>query len=156
METIEPLLAEHPMFKGMDPKHLKLLVGCAKNVRFSEGSVIFRESEPADTFYVIRKGTVALDTFAPERGAITVTTLTDGDALGWSWLIPPYRWHLDARATTMTLAIALDAKCLRGKCEEDHELDRDLLRRFMPVMVERMEAAFMQLLDLYSARNTKG
>ncbi|RPH96410.1 cyclic nucleotide-binding domain-containing protein [candidate division KSB1 bacterium] len=156
METIEPLLAEHPLFQGMSSEHLKLLVGCAKNVRFNEGEIIFREDGEADVFYVVRKGMVALDAYLPGHGAVTLTTLTDGDTLGWSWLIPPYRWHFDARAVKMTLAIALDAKCLRTKCENDHELDRELLRRFVPIMVDRMEAVVMQLLDLYSTRRVKG
>jgi CRP/FNR family cyclic AMP-dependent transcriptional regulator len=155
METIEPLLAEHPLFKNMLPEYLKLLVGCAKNVRFNAGEMIFREGEAANALYLIRKGTVTLDVFVPERGPITITTLSDGDVIGWSWLIPPYRWHLDARAVELTRAITLDATCLRTKFEQDHELERELLRRYTPVIVERLKATIMQLLDLYSARHGK-
>jgi CRP-like cAMP-binding protein len=156
METLEPTLSKHPQFKGMSPEHLKLIVGCAKHVRFKEGEMIFREGEAANVFFVIRHGGVALSVHSPTQGSVTVVTLNDGDALGWSWLMPPFKWHFDAKATQNTIAIALDGKCLREKCEKDSELRASLYERFMPVMADRLEATVMQLLDLYAAQNSEG
>ena len=60
--------------------------------------------------------------------------------VGWSWLFPPYRWHFDARALDMVRAVAFDGACLRGKCDDDHTLGYELLGRFAPVMLERLQA----------------
>jgi CRP/FNR family transcriptional regulator, cyclic AMP receptor protein len=149
METLEPLLAEHPFFKGLDPRFLELLVGCASNVRFDAGQYIFREGEDANQFYIVRRGHVALEIFAPGRGPLAVQTVGEGDIVGWSWLIPPYHWHSSARAVELTRAFALDAACLRKKCEEDHDLGYELFKRFTPVIVDRLQATRLQLLDLY-------
>lgn len=149
METLGPLMREHPFFKGLDERFLELLVGCASNVRFDAGQYIFREGEEANNFYIVRRGHVALEIFAPGRGPIAVQTLDEGDVLGWSWLIPPYRWHSSARAVELTRAFALDATCLRGKCEEDHDLGYELLKRVAPIIVDRLQATRLQLLDLY-------
>jgi hypothetical protein len=43
----------------------------------------------------------------------------------------------------------MDAACLRGKVEGDHELGYQLLRRFLPVIEERLEAMRLKLLDIY-------
>ena len=43
----------------------------------------------------------------------------------------------------------LDGACLRGKCEEDHDLGYELLMRFAQVIVERLQATRLQLLDVY-------
>jgi CRP-like cAMP-binding protein len=150
METLERFLAEHPFFKGLEPKYLKLLVGCASNTRFDAGQVIFRQGEHANQFYLIRHGKVALETYSPERGGLTVQTLDEGNVLGWSWLIEPYCWRFDGRALELTRAIALDGKCLRTKCEEDHDLGYELLKRFSVVMAQRLEATRLQLLDVYA------
>jgi CRP-like cAMP-binding protein len=150
METLERFLAEHPFFKGLEPKYLKLLVGCASNTRFDAGQVIFRQGEEANQFYLIRHGKVAVETYSPERGGLTVQTLDEGDVLGWSWLIEPYCWRFDARALELTRAIALDGKCLRNKCEDDHDLGYELLKRFSFVMAQRLEATRLQLLDVYA------
>jgi CRP-like cAMP-binding protein len=152
METLEPILAQHPFLKELEPRHLKILVGCASNVRLNAGQILFHESEEANQFYMIRQGKVAIEILAPELGPITVQTLGEGDVLGWSWLIPPYRWRFSARAVELTRAIALDGKCLRQKSEEDHDLGYELLKRFSGIIVERLEATRLQLLDVYKTR----
>lgn len=153
MQTLEPILAEHPFLKGLDPAHLDVLVGCASNVRFDEGAFVFRQGQEANTFYILREGTIAVEIFTPHRGAITIDTVGQGDVLGWSWLIPPYHWHFDARAVEPTRAIALDARCMRTKCESDHDLGYELMKRFAQIIEQRLDAARWQLLDVYGARS---
>jgi len=153
METLEPILSKHPFLKGLKPEHLKILVGCALNLRFNAGQFLFHEGEEANEFYMIREGKVAVQIQGAERGPITVQTIGEGEVLGWSWLIPPYRWRFDVKALELTRAIALDGKCLRTKSEEDHDLGYQLLRRFAGIIVERLEAARLQLLDVYKARS---
>jgi len=149
MQTLEPILTEHPFLKGLEPRYLKLITGCASNVRFKAGQFLFREGEEANQFYVIRQGNVALEIHGVEGRSIIVQTVGEGEVLGWSWLVPPYRWHFHARAVELTRAIALDGKCLRAKSEEDHNLGYELLRRFCHIIVERLDATRLQLLDVY-------
>ncbi|MEW5982847.1 MAG: cyclic nucleotide-binding domain-containing protein [Acidobacteriota bacterium] len=149
MNTLEPILAEHPFLKGLPPALLSELVGCAANVRFDAGAFIFRQGQEANNFYILRDGRVAVEVFAPERGAIAIDTLGAGEVLGWSWLIPPYHWHFDARAIEPTRAIALDGRCMRNKCESDHELGYELMKRFAQIIEQRLDATRWQLLDVY-------
>jgi len=152
METLEPILARHLFFQDLDARHLALLVGCAGNVRFPAGAFLFRAGQEADRFFLIREGRVAIEIAPPGAAAHTVQTVGAGDVLGWSWLIPPYHWKFDARAVEDTRALALDGKCLRTKCEADHDLGYELLKRFAQIMEERLQATRLQLLDVYGAR----
>ena len=149
MPTLEPILAQHPFFGGLKPEHLQSLTGCASNVRYSAGTYIFREGDVASNFYIIRQGKVAVETHAAERGLITIQTIEAGEVLGWSWLFPPYRWHFSARVVEPTLAFALDGTCLRDKSGGDHDLGYELLMRFAQVIIQRLEATRLQLLDVY-------
>jgi CRP/FNR family transcriptional regulator, cyclic AMP receptor protein len=151
MRTLEGVLAKHPFFGGLDPRYLELAVGCASNMRFNAGEFIFREGEEANHFYLIREGKVSLEVFVPGHGGVTIQTLMGGDILGWSWLVPPYRSMFEARAAEMTRAIVLDGKCLRDKCEADHELGYELLKRVTPILGRGLDAARVQLLDIYSS-----
>ena len=153
METLEPLLTAHPFFRGLAPGDIQFLTGCAKNARFEAGQVIFREGEDADQFYLIRDGRVALEVFTPGRGSAPILTLGTGDVLGWSWLVPPYKWRFDARAIETTRAFALDGKCLREKCDQDPRLGYELLKRVAAVMAERLHATRLQMLDVYGAHD---
>ena len=60
MKDLEPILAEHPFFEGLKAEYVQLLVGCASNVRFDAGAFLCREGDPADRFYLLRHGKVAI------------------------------------------------------------------------------------------------
>jgi CRP-like cAMP-binding protein len=149
IEGLDRLLKEHPFFSDMAPEACEVIAGCAANELFQAGEYILREGRPADKFYVIRHGAVALEIHVPGREPLMVETLQEGDILGWAWLMPPYTWNGDGRATQLTRVVSLDAKCLRGKLETDHSLGYELFKRFIPVIAARLSAARLQLADLY-------
>ena len=149
MATMEELLGGHPFFTGLGAGAVRLIAGCASNVHFTAGDYIFNAGEEASRFYVIRHGRVALEIHSPTRGPLVIETMQEGEVLGWSWLIPPYRYFGDSRAVTPVSAIALDGTCLRGKCEADADLGYQLLKRVTSVMYQRLESARVRLLDLY-------
>lgn len=149
MEGLERIVKEHPFFAGLEEGFCTLVCGCAKNVRFEAGQYLFHEDQPADQFYLLRHGRVALQLMAPGRGAVPFQTVGAGEIVGVSWLIPPYRWTYDAKALELVRAIAMDATCLRQKCEADHDLGYDMMKRFMPVLIQRLQATRLQILDVY-------
>ena len=149
METMTELLGSHPFFAGLSPSAVELIAGCASNVHFAEGDRIFDEGETASVFYVIRHGGVALELHSDAKGPLVIDTMNEGEVLGWSWLVPPYRYFAYATAVTPVSATALDGACLRGKCEADAELGYQLLKRVTTVMYHHMQAARLRLLDLY-------
>jgi len=148
VRTIAEILPEHPFFKGLDQQHVDLVTGCASNTHVRAGEYLFREGGPADTFYLIRHGQVAIETNAP-TGTIVVQTTHDGDVVGWSWLVAPYRWTFDARATEETSLVTFDGACLRDKCEDDPALGYALLQRVVRVMSAHLHSARLRVLDLY-------
>lgn len=154
LREIRQLLEEHEFFRGVDTAALDFIAGCGRNVRFSAGEFIFREGEPADRFYILRAGRVALETHAPDRGTLVVDTVGEGEILGVSWLYPPYRWQFDARALELTRAVSLDATCVRDKCEQDPRLGYELMKRVAGVLRRRMQSARVRLLDLYGHART--
>ncbi len=149
---LQDILAQHPFAEGLPPEILATISGCCSNAVDHPGDYIFREGEPADHFFLIRQGMVALEMHLPQGSPIVVETLESGDIFGWSWLVPPYRWTIDARAVELVRAIGIDAACLRGKCEADHDLGYEMMKRFMPIFVKRLHDTQLQILDVYGTR----
>jgi CRP/FNR family transcriptional regulator, cyclic AMP receptor protein len=149
VRTLEPLLRTHEFFRDLDPGYVNLLVSCASNVRFAGGAFLFREGEPAQEFFLIREGKVAVEIAAPGRGHVVVQTVGGGGVVGFSWLLEPHRYQFDGRAITPVRALALDGVCLRGKCQQDTRLGYALMQRFARIAVERLQAARLQVLDVY-------
>jgi CRP-like cAMP-binding protein len=151
MDTLESLIREHPFVDGLNARFLNLLTDCARNVRFEAGEYLVREGEPANQFYLIRTGKVGLEISAAGRGTTTFQTIRDGEIVGISWLIPPYRWLYDAKAAEPTRAISVDAACLRQKSEENHDLGYEMMKRLVPLLVQRLQRTRLQILDVYGS-----
>lgn len=149
IHDLQQSVQEHPFSQGMSDEHTRLLAGCAKNARFGEGEFLFREGEEANTFYWIRTGKVSMELHAPPRGTIQIDSRKPGDALGWSWMVAPYRWYCDARALEEVRVLAFDAACLRGKWDQDPRFAFEMYQRFVPLLHRSLQVTRMQLLDVY-------
>lgn len=142
-EAARPLaaiIAEHPFLNGMKVWHLEVLASCAMEKRFEAGELIFREGDPANRFYLIQQGKVAVESYVEDQGVIPLQTIGAGDVLGWSWLFPPYYWHFDARAVEPTRAIFFYGTWLREYAEQDHDLGYELMQRMAAVVIQRLQA----------------
>jgi len=148
-EQIAELVSHHPLLAGLPGDIVDLVAGCAQNVAFNSGELLLAEGEPADTLYLLRRGHVALELHAADRGAMVIETVGPGSPVGWSWLFPPYRSHFDARAMVDVGAIAVDAACLRQKAEADPAFGYELMKRVSAVILDRLQAARLRLLDIY-------
>ena len=149
MRTIDDVIAVSPVFKDLDKPEIELIAGCGKNVVFPAGERMFKEGDPADVFYLIRHGRVALETFVANRGSINVETIEEGEIVGWSWLLPPHKWHFTGYASELVRAVQFDATCLRRKCEADPLFGYELLMRFAQILMERLQSTRLRLMDLY-------
>jgi CRP/FNR family transcriptional regulator, cyclic AMP receptor protein len=151
IETMEDLLGSYPFFAGLGADAVRLMAGCASNVHLPEGEYLFNEGDDATRFFVVRHGRVSLEVHSPGRGSLIIDSMDDGEVVGWSWLVPPFKYFCDARAATPVSATVLDGACLRGKAEADPELGYQLLKRVTAVMYQRLQSARIRLLDLYGS-----
>ena len=147
-QSIQSIISKHPFLEGMNPHQLQILGDCAMLANFRAGEEIFCAGDPANRFYLILKGRVALESYVKDKGSTLIQTIGAGDVLGWSWLFPPYFWHFNARALEPTDAVFIYATPLRDECEFDHELGYELMKRMAEVMMRRLQATRKQLLGL--------
>jgi CRP-like cAMP-binding protein len=127
MESLKQILSEQPFLQGLKPAHLDFIAECATEKQFSAGEYMLSEGGEANEFYLILQGKIALGTFVSGRGFTTIQTLNHNEMVGWSWLIPPYKWRFSALVIMSTQAIALDGKRLREHCEANPEFGYELI-----------------------------
>lgn len=146
MKTTTSHIADHPFLRSFNREQLSLILEKAAEARFEPGEIIFKENDPANRFYLLEHGKVALETHVPRDGMATVQTLEGGDVLGWSWLFPPFIWHFQARAVEPTNATVLDGARLLVFCENNRELGYELMKRMTRVVIQRLQATRRQWL----------
>ena len=150
-DELAATLAAHPFTSDLDAPHLELLTDLAGLVTVEADRLVLRHGQPADTVYLLVEGDVALELAGPEQERITLQTLHEGDVLGWSWLWPPYHWHLDARSLTDVRAIALDGIGLREALAADPVLGCVVTMRIGGVLVDRLRHARERLASSLTA-----
>jgi len=147
--TATEMIAVHPFFKEINPSFLSILNRIARFVTYDVKDTILQEGADAESFHLIHSGTVALEAYVPGRGSVTVQILGAGEALGFSWLFPPYRWHFSARPIHRTEAVLLDARALREEAKRNHEFGHDLSMRVGQITMQRLQAARALLVDYH-------
>jgi len=149
VDDLTSSLHKHPFFQGLAGQLRTLLEGCAVQANFPPQAYLFREGVDADRFFLIRRGLVAVEVAMPAHPPVIVQTVGEGDVLGWSWLVPPYRTAFAARAQVEVESLAFDTRCLRAAMEAYPELGYAVTKRLLPVMAQRLTSARLQMLDLY-------
>ena len=148
MQDLETIMIQHPFWQNLPQRYSHFLGECASFLHFAPQQQIFRSGWEADHFYLIERGRVALETpFIPGKGIIIIQTLEAGEALGASWLFPPCVWHFGAIAIEPTDLVVFDAEFLRNKANEDHEFGYQIAMRIGSVLLQRLQATRLQLLD---------
>ncbi|MFF7158500.1 cyclic nucleotide-binding domain-containing protein [Streptomyces sp. NPDC008139] len=135
------------LFSSLPSPGRQRLESLAREVSFPAGTRIYEEGERADRFWVVHTGAVTLDLRRPGRPAPEVEMLGPGDLLGWSWLFPPYVWHMGAQAQSPVRAQEFDATVVRALAEADPVFGRALAMRVGEVVAHRLQSTRARLLD---------
>ncbi|MEV7377560.1 cyclic nucleotide-binding domain-containing protein [Streptomyces lydicus] len=143
------------LFEAVPPDRRQQLTDLAREVSLPRATRLFDEGRRADRFWIIRSGQVALDQHVPGRRALVVETLGRDELLGWSWLFPPYLWHLGAQTVGPVEAVEFDAALVRALCESDAVLGRAMYRYVAETVADRLHGTRTRLLDLYGPQGVE-
>ena len=141
------LTAQQPFFKGLSGNLVELLADSILEMHFKPGAWIYQQGESANRFYLILEGKVLIESEVRDRGVLPIRTLGPGDDLGWAWLFPPYYMHFSACAVEPTRTIFIYGTRLREKCDANHELGYQLMKRVAEVVVRNLNATQQRLLE---------
>jgi CRP-like cAMP-binding protein len=148
---LEKQIVPHPFLRSLSPKHVEIMLKNAVDAEFKAGELILQRGEPANRFYLIEIGKVAIE--AGKTNQETVQILGAGEVLGWSWLFPPFSWHFSARALTTTKCKVLNGGYLLVTAEENHEFGYDLMRRVAQIVIARLQATREKMIEASASKH---
>jgi CRP-like cAMP-binding protein len=140
-------LQSHTIFSGLESEHLGVLADHAQERSAVAGELLFKQDEAAEHFYILLDGTIEVEVPAIMGPALIVQSLGADDILGWSWLIPPYKWAFEAKVRNDSRVLVFDGKALLQHCEEHNDFGYALMKRFTALMSERLHAARLKMMD---------
>jgi CRP-like cAMP-binding protein len=139
------MLRRYPSFKEASDETLKVLAMNTDELIFDAGETLFREDQAALRLYIVTHGEVDIQYVLNTDERRTVDTRVPGDLLLWSAVVKPFRTTASAVARSMTKVLAVDVTTLRALCEQDHDLDRCLMREIALVLSQRLQGARVRL-----------
>jgi CRP/FNR family transcriptional regulator, cyclic AMP receptor protein len=148
-ESVLDAVQQHPFTQGLTPEHCATLASLARKVSFAKDEIIFREGDPKHEFFLLLTGRVALEMLVQDR-TLRVHSLEAGDELGWSAVLMGGGKRFQARALEPVEALAFDGYKLLDTCRADTGFGYKIMHRLLGVVSERLQAARMQVLDMYS------
>jgi CRP/FNR family cyclic AMP-dependent transcriptional regulator len=143
-------LALHPFAGDLPIDRLRRLAVHGRPALRHTGYRLFRVDGPADRFWLLRSGVVALDFHVPGRGDVVIERVGAGSVLGWSWLLPLYRWTFGAAVAEDCHVLEFDAGSVRSLFDEDPDFGREVTARLLAVVSGRLQAARHRLAELYA------
>ena len=143
-------LRSHGVFSGLEPAHIELLADHATEKVFGSGELLFRQDDSAENFYILIDGSIEVEVPSIMGPALVVQTLGKDDILGWSWLIPPYKWTFEAKANRESRLLVFDGKSLLRQCEKNTDFGYALMKRFAGLMSQRLHAARLKMMDSWA------
>lgn len=148
--TLRALVESQHFCRGLDPAQCEGLAACASERTFAPGEYLLRQHAPADAFHLVLDGQVQIKLALPGQGIVTLETVGPGEAVGWSWFLPPHRCQFDARAVTPTRTLALAAAPLRELMEREPAIGYAVLKTLVATLSERVQSCRLQVLDVYA------
>jgi len=148
--SLKQVLSEAPVFGGMSDDFIERLAGHGAERSVENGEVLFRIGEPAKNFYLLIDGEVSIEIPALTGPTLQVQRLKPVRVLGWSWLLPPFKWSFNARAETDSKVVEFDGEAVLKDCEANPEFGYEVIKRFSALMAERLDAAHRKMMEQWS------
>ena len=138
-----------PLLTNLSHTQRAAVAGVSRIETYEPGARLFDEGGLADQCWLVLAGCVTVDTTVQPRGRVALQSIGPGELVGWSWLVPPYRWHFGATVVTPTRAAVIDTGALRQLADDDPALGYQLSLILIDALLNRLQATRIRLLDLY-------
>jgi CRP-like cAMP-binding protein len=152
------LLRRYPYFAGVSERCLKAVAAISEERTFKAEEKIFEESgkllacdriyekgEEASQLMILTKGQVDIAFELGDGKKIVVGSLTSGDLMAISALVPPYHLTATGIAKQDGSLIQIEALALRRLCEENPDLGYHLMKGISQALAQRLNETRIQL-----------
>lgn len=110
----------YELLKGLSPAEVDQVLALGARIKVPNGGSLFRLGDPADRLFLTERGRIRLTLPMLVRNReedILIEEKSPGEMVGWSAMVPPYRFTLSATAPLESEVIALPRESLCAYCE---------------------------------------
>jgi len=138
---MEELLRRVELFRDLRADDLRRVVAIGKGETLDAGQYLFLLGDDANELFVVLRGSLSLClpiTLGGSVKDITVESVGEGQVLGWSALVRPYRFTLSARAVEPSEVVGFERRELQQLFEADSGIGYSVLTHVSETMGIRL------------------
>ena len=117
MQTAQ--LESHEIFQLLRPEQMNILSAAAEEVSIQAGDTVFLRGEPADDFFVVLEGQVALRMLRPDGVSVLIDEVTAGVIFGSCVCFEIDVYTLTAQCTEKSRILKIKAATLKKLMDDD-------------------------------------
>jgi hypothetical protein len=118
-DAMEPTgLRGHNLFQMLQPKEVARISGATEELAFDADSKVYGAGEPAEYFYIVREGRVALRSVSPGVN-LHVDDVMPGEIFGTCLCLGRDTYALEARCAEKTKLMRIRAEVLKRTLKDD-------------------------------------
>lgn len=140
------ILKKVPVFCQLTKKELKKVSLIIYERTYSTGEFLFKESNPGSAMFIIKNGTVSVESPVSNGKKECYATLISGDFIGESSLIEDSERTANARCTTKTTAIIIFRHDLFDLISREPVLGTKILKDLASMINRRLKESNDELL----------
>ncbi len=118
---------------------LNRIISITAVLKFEDQEIIFRQSDIADHFYMVKRGKVLLEQRIAEKITVSVGSIKPGFAFGWSTMIEEGYYTTDAVCADPCEIFSMRGDKIRALCEKDPYMGYLLSQRLLVILKKRYD-----------------
>ncbi len=121
------ILQSTAFFKAMPAEDVMRLTGNRNPRTYEKGTTLFRQGEPASSFFVVLSGWVKLYRITPDGLEVVINVFTKGDTFAEAVMFSGGRYPACAETVTCAQLLLIEASVFRARIHEKPELALSML-----------------------------
>lgn len=125
---------------------LEKLVPIVDTLQFNEGELIFRQGDPSDRFFMLKRGKVLLEQNLSNEITVSVGSIKPGYSFGWSSMLEEKPYTSDAACAEFCEVYSVKGRKFQVILDSDPYMGYLFFQRLVRVVKSRLDHRTEQLL----------
>ncbi len=149
MVTIEDL-KKIDLLQNLSDEALEKILPITKHHEFKDGEIVFKQGDPADTLYLLKRGKVLLEVDISEIVSISLGSVKTGFSFGWSALMGDSKYTSHGICSEPCEVFAVSGKELQSLLRQDHTVGYHIMIGVAQIIRNRLAIRTDQFLKVMS------